>query len=437
MPASGRTTDYPFDPFAEAPALGARTEHAHDRRAASPTKAYGSLERAFAATGLVAVAGTAAGAALAARGSGWPALLATASVALLLCALLGIWAQDLVVRFQRGEVAMVYATALQGPRRALADRRMREATRMESLTLSMSDLVDSIRVAVFGRDRLTGWAIKMRQELGERASTSEAVASALWEDAHAIAAAANATRRAEAEITADIGEMWQHASLASEATGNMAAEAEQLAEAVRHVTTQTGQAATLAARLADHAVAAQSGVAAVTSVADNLGKAADQVKAVLQRAEMLGINAGIEAARAGETGRGFAVVAAEVKNLATSGQAALDAMLQVVRGLRAEATCMREMIESMDGTIQAQNLLGHKLADAASHQIEAVGRVVHLVQTAHGEIKGLRDRAQTLETRDLGMGTGLAARKAVERLPEHAEAVAQILRNLPELEKQG
>ena len=93
---------------------------------------------------------------------------------------------------------------------------------------------------------------------------------------------------------------------------------------------------------------------------------------------------------------------------------------------------MRQTIEAMAETVQAQSLLGHTLGEAASYQIQSVGRVVAQVQSANAEIVALRDRAQELESRDLSMGTGPAARKAVERLPAHAEAVAQILRNLPQ-----
>jgi methyl-accepting chemotaxis protein len=205
---------------------------------------------------------------------------------------------------------------------------------------------------------------------------------------------------------------------------------------MRQVTTQIKQSGAVAARLAQTASAAHRGVAALSEIAAGLGQAADQVKSVLQRAEMLGINAGIEAARAGEAGRGFAVVAAEVKNLATSGQQALDAMLHVVRGLKTEAHGLRQTIEAMDETLLSQTALGDSLGEAASGQIQAVSRVVRQASQAHAEIDALRLRAQEMEGREWGMGAGPAARKAVERLPVHAQAIAQILQNLPQFESE-
>jgi methyl-accepting chemotaxis protein len=232
-------------------------------------------------------------------------------------------------------------------------------------------------------------------------------------------------------IGTGIEELWQHADAAAGTTGTMAEEARALAAAVRDVTSHINHAASLSATLADSAFAAQRNVVAMSDVAGMLSQAADQVRAVLQRAEMLGINAGIEAARAGEQGRGFAVVAAEVKTLATTGQAALDGMLHAVRGLRNETAALHKTIEAMGDTVQAQNTVGQSLADAASYQIQSVTRVVQQVDAASAGIASLRDRARAVDMRDLGLSGGPAARRAVERLPDHADAVAKILRDLP------
>jgi len=114
---------------------------ANDRRSRSPTRPNGTLERAFAMTGLCAAAGTAAGAFLGAHGYGWAPVLGAASFLLLICALTGIRTQELVVQFQRGEVAMVYATALAGPRRTVFDRRGPRPGRMETLGVAIADML--------------------------------------------------------------------------------------------------------------------------------------------------------------------------------------------------------------------------------------------------------------------------------------------------------
>jgi hypothetical protein len=102
-----------------------------------------------------------------------------------------------------------------------------------------------------------------------------------------------------------------------------------------------------------------------------------------------------------------------------------------VQGLRQETADMHKTIDVMGETVQAQNALGQSLADAASYQVQSVTRVVQQVDSASEGLLALRDRARSVDPHDLGLGGGPAARRAVERLPDHADAVAKILRDLP------
>ena len=408
-----------------------------DRRRTSPMDAYGSLERAFAACGLIAVAGTVGGAVLAGHGYGAGPVVVVASLALLFCACLGIRGLDHALQFQRGEVARVYASALDAPRRAAFERRKADPTRMETLGSAMADLVDSLRMSTFGGDHVRTWAVAMRRALDDRAATSRTLAATMSEDAHAIAASATASRRMEAEVSEDLNALCAHAGRAVAATTTLADRTDSLQAAVRETTVHLRQASTLAVSLADNALNAQRGVASLTEMTINLLHAADQVRAVLVRAEMVGMNAGIEAAHAGEAGRGFAVVAAEVRSLSTSGQQALEAMMQAVRGLKNDAVAMTQTVGVISEGVDAQGALGQALSDAVSHQMEEVSRVVASASMATGEIVALQQRATTMERHELGIGAGPAARSAVERLPAHAEAIARILRDLPSFEPAG
>ena len=432
MPPPSPPSTYSSDPYDAYPVSRGNGPVTQDRRGVSPMKPYGALERAFAVSGLLAASGCAAGAGLVMHGYGWPALLGLGAGILFLSMATGLWAQKKVVQFQRGEMALVYATALQGPRRAVFDRRHEPPTWSESLSLSFGELIDTVRLTVLGADRFKRWGMDMRKALAERAPSADALATKLGEDAHAIAAAMNAGRRIENEVTTEFGILFKHAGQAASAASGMVEEVDALTASVRQVTANTERGAAAIAKLADSAFAAQRGVTAVSEVTVSLITAAEQVRAVLTRADMLAINAGIEAARAGETGRGFAVVASEMKALATGGQAALDVMLKIVGGLKEEATGMRHTIETMDEAVDTQTRLGHAIADAVSHQMEALGRIVDQVGAANAEIIAMRDRAKTFQQKDLGLATGSDARKALERLPAHAVAVAAILRDLPQ-----
>src|SRR5271168_4142853 len=93
------------------------------------------LERALVVSAIVAAGGTVAGAYLARSGYGWPSLAILTCGALVAFGVGGVWAQDVAVRRQRGELARVYSAAAQGYRGP--DRRSLGPSTLESLTLSL------------------------------------------------------------------------------------------------------------------------------------------------------------------------------------------------------------------------------------------------------------------------------------------------------------
>ena len=161
---------------------------------------YVALERAFAFAGLVAACGAAGAGCLAHLGYGWQAMVIVTFMSLLVCSVAGIWAQDMVAQFQRGEMARVYATALQGKRDRALERRAGHPTRLETLGLSVALLVDQVRAAALGRDTLSSWVTNTRAIIRGRLRDSEEWAARIGEDAQVLASAASASRLAEADL---------------------------------------------------------------------------------------------------------------------------------------------------------------------------------------------------------------------------------------------
>jgi len=391
------------------------------------------IELGFAGTALMAACGTAVSFSLAQSGFSWRTQLAVTSLVLLGCAAAGIWAQDHAIRAQRAEVARVYAAALRGQPAPAIWREAGEATRLESLGLSLAGMIEVMRAKLLDGKSVVIWASAMRAAIDHRRQETLRLAAGLGEDAHVIATAAAASRTAERDITTQLtkARLWVEGAVGN--TEALAEEAETLATAIRTVTKQTERASQIASRLSDSAFATHKGVTIIAETTGAMLHAAEQVQAVLNRAEMLGLNAGIEAARAGEAGRGFAVVAAEVKALAQHGAGALEAMQLTVRELRAQANAVFERVQDMSEVIQSQHEFGHALQHAAILQGEAVGRMLRKLTAARGEAVALNEEMQTLAVPDTALGGGAAAQQAVERLPSYAEAMGQILRGLPDL----
>jgi methyl-accepting chemotaxis protein len=405
------------------------------RPAATAAHPYVALERAFAFASLVAASSAAGAGCLAHLGYGWMAMMVITLTAMLVCALAGIWAQDTVAQTQRGELARIYAAALQGVRDRSVERRAGEPTRLESMGLAIASLADGVRLAVLGRDTLNSWATDMRAALIVRRQETQRLAALFGEDAAILATTAAETRQADAELSLQVSKLRGQANSAADATNALVDDMDSLATAVRTVTAQSARATDIALRLSETSFATQRRVSGLSESTAAMLHAAGMVHNVLHKAEMLALNASIEAARAGEEGRGFAVVAAEVKILAQTGTQALDGMMGAVRSLQSEVAEIAQRVQGVGDVVQAQHEFGHALSHAAMLQSEAVGRVLQRVGATQAEIQALNAGLDSFVAPESRRGAGLAAEQAVERLPGYAQAMAQILRGLPELSK--
>lgn len=175
---------------------------------------------------------------------------------------------------------------------------------------------------------------------------------------------------ASEEMAASIGEMARSATLVSQDSQSVRQE---LANNVSAV---------------NQAVAAMDGIStafsSLTEKVQVLGKASDQISAILRTIEqianqtkLLALNATIEAARAGQAGKGFAVVASEVKSLAKKTSDATNDIRNRIASLQQG---MSDMLASMtDGSARVVQ---------GSEAIKAVGQGIHSVGDRMADVTG-------------------------------------------------
>jgi len=401
------------------------------RPAVTQTLSAEILERALAVSALVAAAGTVGGACLARSGYGWPALAVVTCGGLVAYGVAGVWAQDVVVRRQRGELARVYGAALQGQRERGPDRRASRHSRLETIMLCLTGFVESRRLSMLRGNRLAAWAATMRGNLNQRLEQAQRLAATMADDAHTIAQATAGTRHAEADMAAHLAQVQHRAAAAVTETALVIQEATGLADAVRAISATAAQASAIAARLAQSAFAGQGFVASMADSAVLMGQAADQVQHVLHRADLLAMTAGLEATRAGGDARGFAAVAAEIKSVAIDGGTALEGLLATVRDLKSQSGQVFQRIQEISEVIQAHHEFGHALSQATLLQADSVGRLLRHLGAAHGEVRNLHTEAASMALPETRLCAG-PVQQAVERLPGYAEAMSQILRGLPD-----
>jgi hypothetical protein len=394
------------------------------RPTATTAHPYIALERAFAFAGLVAAASAATAGCLARLGFGWQAMVTVTMLSLLVCAGAGMWAQDMVARFQRGELARIYATAMQGVRDRAVEQRASQPTRLETLGVAVAALAESARTRMLGRDALNRWVTDTRSALATRTHESAALAARLREDAHTLAEAASGSHRAEADMSTRMGVLRGRAESASVATGELADDVASLTAAVRAVTTQSQRASEIAIQLSETAFNTQRRVAVLADSATALLSASDEVHGLLARAESLADSAACAAEP----------LAAGVKALAATGTTTLEGMMGTLRAVEAEVAAIVARVQSVADAVEAQHQFGHALAHAASLQADAVGRLLQRSGIAHTETQLLFAELDGFRMPDTRLGAGAAAEKAVERLPGYAEAMAHILSGLPDFQ---
>ena len=211
--------------------------------------------------------------------------------------------------------------------------------------------------------------------VGEILSAVKSAASSLEDSAKVMSNAVEETDQRSTVV----------ASATAEASANVstvAAATEQMNGAIREISEQVQQSATIAREAVAQATTTNDTVVALEKSAGQIGEVVQLISEIAEQTNLLALNATIEAARAGEAGKGFAVVASEVKELATQTAKATDNISQQIETIQSGTSSAVNAIDTISGTIGKIDEIASAIAAAIEEQATTTGEISHNVQQA-------------------------------------------------------
>jgi hypothetical protein len=262
---------------------------------------------------------------------------------------------------------------------------------------------------------------------------ASALAHELRTDGTHIAAAASGIMAASARLAGDT----EAATAAADGAGrNVSAAIDaliSLATATRATTTEIARMAQAGSDAAGVAFAAQRHVASLDERSAALAEAAERIGRALPLAIAAGKSASLWGARAGADGRAGLDLGADLQQMAAATAETLLAMQLAVGELRTETGRASDRVSALADLIQHQHQFGLALGHAVDQQGADIARALTHLAGAHEGIATLREGVAAV-TRNSGLRQTEAEilRGAADRLPAHADTIAQILRGIPD-----
>jgi aerotaxis receptor len=227
----------------------------------------------------------------------------------------------------------------------------------------------------------TGSAVeRVAERTGEMAREADAMAAAAERvgiNAHHVAQAADQAMR--------------NAHMVSAAS-------EELAAAIREVSSQMEHSREVAHGAAQKGVDAQHSIRSLSAAAEQIGAVVRLIADIASKTNLLALNATIEAARAGDAGKGFAVVAGEVKALATQTAKATGEISRQIASLRGATDSAVTAVEDIGQTLDQVSQVAASVAAAVEQQTAATQEIARNIAESGAAVQQVTQRIAEVST---------------------------------------
>ena len=163
-------------------------------------------------------------------------------------------------------------------------------------------------------------------------------------------------------------QMAQDAELTSSGVQNVSAASNQLSIAASEISNQVGSTSSMANNANAEGTQATNMMQHLAQATNDIGQVVGLIKGITEQTNLLALNATIEASRAGEAGKGFAVVASEVKELARQTAKATQEIALQVDQVQTETEDSMKAIEMIACIVQEVSVSANSMAAAVEEQ---------------------------------------------------------------------
>ncbi|HZF60630.1 MAG TPA: methyl-accepting chemotaxis protein [Desulfovibrio sp.] len=219
------------------------------------------------------------------------------------------------------------------------------------------------------------------------------------------------------QMNATVQEVARNASIASQASTETRAKAENGSEIVKRSLRSIDQVHKASMTLKDDMAQLREHTQDINRIMGVISDIADQTN-------LLALNAAIEAARAGEAGRGFAVVADEVRKLAEKTMASTQDVASAIEAIQSSAAQSMDSVDRAAKQIEEANIYasqsGAALADIVA-TVESTADQVNAIAAASEQQSATSDEVSGAITQISEM-----ARQTSEAMSEAAKAITNL-----------
>jgi hypothetical protein len=378
------------------------------------------IEQAFAALALGAAA------CLCALGiaHSWPGILEAASLTVLAICVPGMWLAERAADAPRTFAAQSWSLIqrhLEGDEHAAPAFRSADEEPAHTLAGIVAAGIRNLRRLQQRHTALRDAAEAASSKLRRGRNEALHIETLLRSDGAAISEAASGVMAASASLAADNAATHQQAQATHIELESAIERAIGLASATRATTSEITRMAAAAVGASEQAFAAQRSVAALDEKSAALARTTDKIGEALRLAGVLSRSA---------SNPEFAT---QLRAMAEAADQALFAMQITTAELRVETERARTRLGELSTMIHAQHQLGQALSHAVEQQSEEIAGMIDHLSGACTGVAELRAGVDAI-TRSgaTRMANAEALRGAAGRLPGHADAIAGILRNLPD-----